>query len=87
MWNETLVGAGLLAKAGCQSIEIVTDRTPSRASPLPHWFCAALLFQYQHPINPGLGFDPVGVMGEPREGPVESLLPIGIWTDVDPDVE
>jgi len=30
------VGAGLLAKAVCQSTSILTDAPPSRASPLPH---------------------------------------------------
>ncbi|QHG21978.1 hypothetical protein GDV60_03590 [Pseudomonas sp. DTU12.1] len=31
------VGAGLLAKAADQSVDILTDTPPSRASPLPHW--------------------------------------------------
>ena len=33
------VGAGLLAKAGCEASWLSGDTTPSRASPLPHWSC------------------------------------------------
>ncbi|AUO23419.1 hypothetical protein C0058_16040 [Pseudomonas sp. NC02] len=33
------MGAGLLAKAVLQSPDVSTDPPPSRASPLPHWFC------------------------------------------------
>ncbi|PMZ69310.1 manganese ABC transporter ATP-binding protein, partial [Pseudomonas sp. FW305-70] len=31
------MGAGLLAKAECQSTSMLTDAPSSRASPLPHW--------------------------------------------------
>ncbi|PQO98055.1 hypothetical protein C5612_28725 [Pseudomonas frederiksbergensis] len=34
------VGAGLLAKAQYQSTLVLNVTAPSRASPLPHWFCA-----------------------------------------------
>ncbi len=34
-WNTTPVGAGLLAKGPSNSPSALTDRTPSRASPLP----------------------------------------------------
>ena len=37
------VGAGLLAKAACQSLKRVTDPPPSRASPLPHLACVPRL--------------------------------------------
>ncbi|AYF48414.1 hypothetical protein DXV65_12725 [Pseudomonas fluorescens] len=33
------MGAGLPAKAVCQSLERLTDPPPSRASPLPHLGC------------------------------------------------
>src|SRR5450830_1662273 len=41
---DLLVGAGLLAKAVCQSPDALTDIPPSRASPLPHfdWVCRFL---------------------------------------------
>ncbi|MNP64146.1 hypothetical protein D3C76_1596210 [compost metagenome] len=34
------VGAGLLAKAVCQTTLMSTDKHSSRASPLPHWIGA-----------------------------------------------
>ncbi|AWM93386.1 hypothetical protein DJ564_22690 [Pseudomonas sp. 31-12] len=34
-WQRSTVGAGLLAKASCQSTSALTDTPPSRASPLP----------------------------------------------------
>ncbi|PMU52502.1 hypothetical protein C1X87_10730 [Pseudomonas sp. GP01-A14] len=44
------MGAGLLAKAVGQSIEMSTDPPPSRASPLPHWFCGALQVGCPQPL-------------------------------------
>jgi hypothetical protein len=35
--KQNPVGAGLLAKAQCQSMHMQADPTPSRASPLPQW--------------------------------------------------
>ena len=40
--RKTNVGAGLLAKAVYQSMYLVTDTPPSRASPLPHGVRASL---------------------------------------------
>src|SRR5471032_1908386 len=37
--REPLVGAGLLAKALGHSTLMSAETAPSRASPLPHWFC------------------------------------------------
>ena len=39
MWKRACVGAGLLANAVGQPFNLLTDTPPSRASPLPHWFC------------------------------------------------
>src|SRR5471032_2307230 len=36
-WNTSPVGAGLLANAECQPTLLSTERTPSRASPLPQF--------------------------------------------------
>jgi hypothetical protein len=45
------VGAGLLAKAVCQSMNRVTDPAPSRASPLPHFW---LVFQGWNRVVPSV---------------------------------
>ncbi|TPG74131.1 hypothetical protein EAH78_24645 [Pseudomonas arsenicoxydans] len=48
------VGAGLLAKASCQSIFILVDPPPSRASPLPQGTAllqSNLHFSNVYPLN------------------------------------
>ncbi len=62
-----IVGAGLLAKAVCQSLEVLTDPPLSRASPLPHWgmhrpliLCKARQFQ---PRRQNPGFTPIKNVG------------------------
>ena len=52
MWERACVGAGVLAKAVYQSVNLLTDTPYSRASPLPQfdpiphldWWCVLRLF-------------------------------------------
>ncbi|TSD79581.1 hypothetical protein FFI16_025140 [Pseudomonas sp. KBS0710] len=45
------VGAGLLAKAECQSPNVLADPPHSRASPLPQLFCVSQL-NWPETLNP-----------------------------------
>ncbi|TPG79008.1 hypothetical protein EAH78_10110 [Pseudomonas arsenicoxydans] len=57
------VGAGLLAKASCQSTSTLNDTPPSRASPLPH-------------LNWGVGGKSSGIKKrEPLRSPVFCVPP------------
>ncbi|RYM42179.1 hypothetical protein EVS84_13680, partial [Pseudomonas koreensis] len=50
------VGAGLLAKACCQPMNMQADPPPSGASPLPQWFCGGTRIRWytRHPCGSGL---------------------------------
>src|SRR5471030_2651654 len=64
-----LVGAGLLAKAVCQLMHVLTDTPPSRASPLPHLDWGTFSRQKKRPEPVGaflLPIDQTTINGDDR---------------------
>ncbi|PYY68963.1 hypothetical protein CRX42_19015 [Pseudomonas jessenii] len=52
------MGAGLLAKAVCQSTSLLNDTPHSRASPLPHGVCVMpMTMQHPLPNHPANSFE------------------------------
>ncbi len=62
------VGAGLLAKAVCQSLKRVADLSPSRASPLPHLTCIPRL---------EWGLPPANASAAPRPSALTPIKTVG----------